>query len=105
MSMDARLARLSPGLTARERGVLLLRAFRDRTPEDPSWLSKMPEIQRRDVNHYIDLMNGCNTYLPLFITMVEGGPPRCSCACRMMDLVAYGSALLKRLLSSAARTP
>jgi hypothetical protein len=72
MSIGGRLNRLMPVLTAKERGILVLRALQSGTPEDPSWRSTMPREQSSVFNHYIFLMNACNIYLPLYITMVEG---------------------------------
>jgi len=71
VSLDARLKRVSPLLTARERGILVLRSLKDKTPEDPSWRSTMPRNQTAEFNRYIGLMNACNIHLPLYITMVE----------------------------------
>lgn len=72
MSLDQRLNRLMPTLTARERATLILRSLRENTSEDPLLRRTMPNDQAREFNHYIDLMNACNMYLPLYITMVEG---------------------------------
>ena len=41
-SIDSRLSRLSPKLSARERGLLVLRSFKEKTPEDPAWRQSMP---------------------------------------------------------------
>jgi hypothetical protein len=71
MSIDARLNKLMPVLTARERAILVLRALKDKTPEDPRWRSTMPSDQAKEFNRLIVLMNACNLHLPLFITMVE----------------------------------
>ena len=72
MGIDARLNRLMPVLTAKERGILVLRALQSGTPEDPSWRSTMPREQSSTFNHYVCLMNACNIYLPLYITMIGG---------------------------------
>ena len=37
MSIDTRLSRLMPALSARERAALAVRAFKDDEPEDPAW--------------------------------------------------------------------
>jgi hypothetical protein len=71
VSLDARLSRLTPGLTAQERGILVLGSLKNRTPEDPAWRSTMPREQTREFNRLISLLNACNVYLPLYITMVE----------------------------------
>src|SRR5579872_413454 len=72
MSMEARLNRLSPALTARERGVLALRSLKSGTPGDPSWRRSMPPEQAEEFNRYIGAMNTANIYLSHFITRVEG---------------------------------
>ena len=71
MSIDARLGRLMPVLSARERGILVLRSLKEGTEEDPLWRLTMPPSQVREFNRYIGLMNACNIYLSHFITVVE----------------------------------
>ena len=94
MSIDARLSRLSPGLTARERAVLILKADRDKRPEDPSWQRTLPSEQRDEFNRLIGLMNGSNKYLPLFITMVEGWAAQMEVRLHWWEtMVGYGAAL------------
>ena len=70
MRSDSRLNKLMPALTAKERAILILRSFREQTPEDPHWRSTMPLEQSSQINQYICLMNACNIYIPLYITMV-----------------------------------
>jgi len=70
MSLDARLTKLMPGLSARERAILVLRSLKEKTPEDPLWRRTMPQEQARECRRLI-LMNACNIYLPLYITVVE----------------------------------
>src|SRR4051812_5781160 len=72
MSIDARIHRLMPVLTAKERGILVLWSLQSGMPEDPAWRSAMPREQASQFNHYIYLMNACNIYLPLYITAVAG---------------------------------
>ncbi len=67
MSIDTRLARLSPSLTAQERAVLILEAWKADRPEDPRWRQTMPSDQIRTFNRYIDLMNQANVVLPRLI--------------------------------------
>jgi hypothetical protein len=67
MSIDARLARLSPALNAQERAVLILEAWKADRPEDPQWRRSMPPDQFRAFNRYIDLMNQANVTLPRLI--------------------------------------
>jgi hypothetical protein len=71
VSIDSRLGRLMPALSARERAILVLRSLRQKTPEDPSWRSTMPSEQTREFNRLIVLFNACNIYLPLYITVIE----------------------------------
>ncbi len=71
MSIDARLKKLMPVLTAKERAILLLQAWRDDTPEDPSWRATMPPGQVREFNYLIDLMNGAMIHMAAYITVVE----------------------------------
>lgn len=72
MSVDSRLSAIMPALTAKERAILVLRSLKDRTPEDPKLRRAMPSEQAAEFNRLIVLMNACNIYLPLYITMVEG---------------------------------
>ena len=71
MSLDARLNRLVPVLTAKERGILVLGSLKSKTPEDTSWRSTMPPSQTTEFNRLIFLMNACNVHLPLYITTIE----------------------------------
>ncbi len=70
-TIDSRLDKLMPVLSARERAILVLRSLKDKTPEDPMWRQTMPRDQSPEFNRLIVLMNACNIHLPLFITMVE----------------------------------
>jgi len=72
MSIDSRLSALMPALTAKERAILVLRSLKDRTLEDPKLRRAMPTEQAAEFNRLIVLMNACNIYLPLHVTMVEG---------------------------------
>ena len=71
MGMDGRMDRLMLALSARERAVLVLRSLQQSTPEDPAVRRTMPRTQAAQFNHYTYLMNACNIYLPLYITVVE----------------------------------
>jgi hypothetical protein len=66
MSIDGRLDRLTPALTAKERAILILRASKEGTPEDPELRTRMPAEQAREFNHYIGLMNGVNIFLTFY---------------------------------------
>ncbi len=63
MSIDARLSRLAPSLSARERAILILEAWKSDSPEDPRWRQTMPSDQIGSFNHYIGLMNQANVVL------------------------------------------
>jgi hypothetical protein len=71
VSIDSRLTKLTPALTARERGVLLLKALKGELEEDPAWRSTMPRDQYADFNHYIALMNTANISVAHVVTFVE----------------------------------
>jgi hypothetical protein len=57
---EGRINKLYPELTARERAVLVLRAWKRDEREDPRIRNLMPGWQEREFNRYIDLMNGVN---------------------------------------------
>ena len=71
MRGDARLSRLMPALSARERGILVLRSLKDGTPEHPEWRRSMPTRQQVEFNRYIGLMNVANIQLGHLITFME----------------------------------
>lgn len=71
LSGKQRLNKLMPALSARERAILVLRSLKDNTPADPLWRRTMPQEQAREFSRLIVLMNACNIYLPLYITVVE----------------------------------
>jgi len=66
VSIDGRLDKLTPALTARERAVLILRASKEGVSEDPQVRSKMPAEQAPEFNRYIGLMNGVNIFLTFY---------------------------------------
>jgi hypothetical protein len=53
MSIDARLGKLMPALSAQERAILILRSLKEKTPEDPLWRSTMPREQAAEFNRLI----------------------------------------------------
>ena len=65
-----RLNKLYPGLTAKERAILVLRALKEDREEDPGWRWTMPSEQVADFNRYIDLTRG-TSYLSLYIALLE----------------------------------
>jgi len=67
MSIDARLSRLAPALTAQERAILVLGAWRDGKAEDPAWRRHMPREQSETFNYYIHLMNATNRFIGSYI--------------------------------------
>lgn len=66
---DGRLNRVYPALTARERGVLVLRAWKQDRDEDPLVRRTMPPSQAAEFNRYIDLMNGVNELRPYVLAL------------------------------------
>jgi hypothetical protein len=58
-------------LTARERALLVLRAWKEDKEDDPSWRSTMPESQVRTFNRYIGLMNGVNSRVGVYSLVVR----------------------------------
>ena len=71
MSIDARLKKLTPLLSAKERAILVLGSLKDGTPEDPSWRTTMPMDQVTEFNRLIGLMNAANVHLAMFIALLE----------------------------------
>ena len=63
MSIEQRLNRLAPVLTAQERAILVLESWKDGKSEDPSWRRSMPPDQAHAFNRYIELMNQANRVL------------------------------------------
>jgi len=70
VSIETRLTRLSPALSARERAILVLGSLKDDTPEDPAWRRTMPQEQVREFNRLIHLMNVANQKLATYIHLV-----------------------------------
>jgi hypothetical protein len=66
VSIDARLDKLTPALTAKERAILVLRACKEGAPQNPLIRSQMPPGQALEFNHYIGLMNGVNVFLTFY---------------------------------------
>jgi len=94
MSIDARLNKLMPALSAKERAILVLRTWKEKRPQDPEWRRSMPSDQSREFNRYVTLMNACNLHLPLFITMVEQHSEQMWLRLNwLMTLDQFGSAL------------
>lgn len=72
MSADARLGRLYPGLTAKERAVLALRAFKEDREEDWRVRSSIPASQIDAFNRYMRLIEVVNrNFAALLIVLGE----------------------------------
>jgi len=71
MSIDSRLSKLAPVLTARERAVLILQSWQEDRPEEPAWRRTMPQSQAVEFNRYIALMNATNRFLANVIGYLE----------------------------------
>ena len=71
MSIDGRLDKLTPALTAKERAILILRASKEGVSEDPQVRSKMPPEQALEFNRYIGLMNGVNVFLTFYTGILD----------------------------------
>jgi len=103
-SQDRHETRHCPGIAPRTcllfspspfaRALLVLRSLREKTQEDPTWRSTMPRDQTMEFNRLIVLMNACNIYLPLYITMVEQSTERlCTKLHWLMTMSELGSAV------------
>lgn len=71
MSGEQRLSRLYPALTARERGLLVLRAYKAGEKPDPLIYHSCPSEQGRVFNRYIRLMNACNVELATVVLILR----------------------------------
>jgi hypothetical protein len=71
VSIDARLDKLAPALTAKERAILILRASKEGVPQDPQIRSSMPPEQTLEFNRYIGLMNGVNIFLTFYTGILD----------------------------------
>jgi hypothetical protein len=66
-----RLDRLASSLTARERALLVLRAWKEDREEDRSWRSSMPDAQAPAFNHYVARMTGVNNGLIPYVLLLR----------------------------------
>jgi hypothetical protein len=71
VSLDQRLSRLAPALTAQERAILILEAWKEGRTEDPVWRNSMPREQSNAFNRYIELMNQANVLLGRVISVLH----------------------------------
>ncbi len=72
VSIDARLTGLMPALSARERAILILGSFKNKTQEDPRWRSSMPSDQAFELHRLIGLINACGVQLGHLVTFLVG---------------------------------
>jgi hypothetical protein len=72
MSRDARLNRLMPALSARERATMVLRNFKEKRSQDHRLGEGMTSAEAREYNRLIRLMNACNLeLLPSILTLSD----------------------------------
>jgi hypothetical protein len=72
MSGNQRLDRLYPALTAKERALLVLRAWKASQEEDVAVRRTMPADQGLEFNRYIHLMNAANLDAGKYIAVLKG---------------------------------
>jgi hypothetical protein len=72
MSGEQRLDRLYPALTAKERGLLVLQAYKAGEQPDRLIYSTTPSAQGREFNRYIRLMNAVNTEVAYALMLLNG---------------------------------
>jgi hypothetical protein len=72
MTGTGRLDRLYPALTAKERALLVLRAWKEDREEDLQVRRTMPPDQAPDFNRYIHLMNAANLEAGKYIVVLNG---------------------------------
>jgi hypothetical protein len=68
---DKRLDRLLPGLSAKQRAILMLRDFKAEKPQDRTLLNTAPERQTSELNRLIGLMNAANGDLAHLIVIIR----------------------------------
>ena len=71
MSAEQRLSRLYPALTARERGLLVLRAYKADEKPDPRIYHTCPSAQGAAFNRYIALLNAVNVELATVVLILR----------------------------------
>ena len=69
--LDARLDRLMPTLTAKERAILVIRADKAGTPEDPEVRRSLPREQLREFNRYLGLCYVANADLGIVLHVLS----------------------------------
>ena len=68
---DTRLDRLLPGLTVKERAILMLRDFKAGKPQDRQLLNTAPDRQTTELNRLIGLMNAANGDLAHLVAIIH----------------------------------
>jgi hypothetical protein len=90
MSLDTRMTGLMTKLTAKERFLLELRAFKEDAPKDPAIRNTIPREQIDEFNRYVALKMAVNFQLTHYISiagfMVEKLVMRFTLGCEMADL-------------------
>lgn len=71
MKSGKRVDGLFKGLTARERGLLVLQALKDGKDEDPQVKLAMPDSQVDTFNRLIALLNGTNLHLGPYVLLIK----------------------------------
>jgi len=69
--MERRLERLYPALSAKERAILVLRAWKEAKEPDPAVRFSMPSGQAPEFNRLVDLMNAANFDLGQYVLVVD----------------------------------
>ena len=70
-SGEGRINKLYPALTAKERAILVLRAWKEDADEDPLVRLTMPAAQVSEFNRVIGLMNGANCHLGVYMVVLR----------------------------------
>jgi len=71
MSAEQRLDRLYPALSAKERGLLVLQAYKAGEKPDRLIYGTTPSAQAAEFNRYIRLMNACNVELATVLMVIR----------------------------------
>ena len=70
-ALDSRLERLMPALSARERFLLELPAYRADTKPDPQIRTSMPAGQNEEFNHYLQVFNRVNRKFDVMAILIQ----------------------------------
>ena len=70
--MASRLTRLAPGLTAKQRAMMTVRAYVSDAPQDPDIGRSMPAEQREEYDYYIALLYTANSPLAVLSRALAG---------------------------------